>query len=198
MQYKNINYFHFEKIDSTNRFAKAQATTFAQDRLTCVIADEQSSAHGTYGKKWLSPQGNLAVSLCFFLPQDSSIVKHMAQFTTLCCAQVLKKKGFSPKIKWPNDLLLEKKKVAGVLVETVALKDVLCVIVGIGMNLNIDQKSLAQLDQPATSLSEQIPQVWHVEEILEPLLKLFIEDLQMFKKEGFSAFADSYAQFSNT
>jgi len=114
--FKSISYIHFDTIDSTNTWAKNNAKTLDPDQITCITALEQTAGRGRWLRKWISPKGqNIYATIYFCLSKNCKQLSNVGQILSLSCAKVLKSKGFLPQIKWPNDLLLEKKKVAGVL-----------------------------------------------------------------------------------
>lgn len=191
---KNIYYLHFDTLDSTNTWAKNNIHTLDPNELTCITAKEQTAGRGRFQRRWLSPRGeNIYATLFFTLPRTSKIVINLSQILSLSCATILKSKGFSPQIKWPNDLLLSGKKVAGILCESVSMKeDRLGIILGIGINVNMSKELLNTLDQPATSLAELSGHTWNLEEILEPLLRQFLQDLDILTKESFAPFLETY------
>lgn len=192
---KNIYYIHFDTIDSTNTWTKKNAATLDPDQLTCVTALEQTAGRGRFFRKWLSPKGqNIYATLFFCLPKDSPYLINLGQILSLSCIAVLKKKGFLPQIKWPNDILLDGKKVAGILCETVSFDDRTGIALGIGINVNMTQELLDTIDQPATSLAQLSGQTWTLEQILDPVLKQFIKDLEILQAEGFDAFRLAYDQ----
>jgi BirA family biotin operon repressor/biotin-[acetyl-CoA-carboxylase] ligase len=190
---KKIHYLHFDTLDSTNTWAKKNAETLDPDHLTCITALEQTAGRGRFNRKWISGRGqNVIATLFFTLPQEARILANLGQVLSLSCAAVLEKKGFSPKIKWPNDLLLSGKKVAGILCETASFKERLAIILGIGINVNLPEELLATIDQPATSLAQQSGKTWDLNQILEPLVTQFTIDLERLEKEGFAPFQAAY------
>jgi BirA family biotin operon repressor/biotin-[acetyl-CoA-carboxylase] ligase len=190
---KNIYYIHFDTIDSTNTWTKKNAATLDAYQLTCVTALEQTSGRGRFFRKWISPKGqNIYATLFFCLPLDCPYIMNLGQILSLSCIAVLKKKGFAPQIKWPNDIVLEGKKVSGILCETVSIEDRIGIVLGIGINVNMSNELLETIDQPATSLAQLSGQTWTLEQILDPLLKQFLNDLDVLLKEGFEPFRASY------
>lgn len=190
---KNICYIHFDTIDSTNTWAKKNAPTLDPDQLTCVTALEQTAGHGRHARKWISPKGqNIYATLYFILPQSFPYLINLGQILSLSCIAVFKKNGFHPQIKWPNDILLDGKKVAGVLCETVSIEDRLGIVLGVGINVNMQKELLDTIDQPATSLAQLSGQIWNLEQLLEPILQQFIADLEMLRTKGFEPFQKTY------
>jgi BirA family transcriptional regulator, biotin operon repressor / biotin---[acetyl-CoA-carboxylase] ligase len=190
---KNIYYIHFDTIDSTNTWTKKNAATLDPNQLTCVTALEQTAGRGRFFRKWMSPKGqNIYASLYFCLPRECPYIINLGQILSLSSIAVLKKKGFSLQIKWPNDILLDGKKVAGILSETVFFEDRISVILGIGINVNMSQQLLETIDQPATSLAQLSGQTWTLEQILEPVLMQFLKDLDILLTKGFEPFRSGY------
>jgi len=190
---KNIYYIHFDTIDSTNTWTKKNAATLDQNQLTCVTALEQTAGRGRLNRKWESPKGqNIYATLYFCLPRDCPYIANLGQILSLSCIAVLKKKGFSPAVKWPNDILLDHKKVAGILCETVSFEDRIGIVLGIGININMSPELLDTIDQPATSLAQLSGQTWNLEQIIEPILKQFIHDLETLQEKGFAPFHRAY------
>jgi BirA family biotin operon repressor/biotin-[acetyl-CoA-carboxylase] ligase len=119
--------YRFDEVDSTNEYAKSLIEHAPEG--TIVVADRQTAGKGRLNKSWYSPEGGLWMSVILYPPDASliSIIAGIAICETLVCHGVL------AVIKWPNDILLNKKKIAGTLVEIVDTT----VICGIGINLNI-------------------------------------------------------------
>jgi BirA family biotin operon repressor/biotin-[acetyl-CoA-carboxylase] ligase len=137
----------FDSIGSTNDEALAWATEGARD-FSLVIADEQTTGRGRAGRRWVTPQGTaLAFSLILrptLTPSPSpEYGRGESVFPTLFTGlgalsllSVLKKRGLKPQVKWPNDILLNRKKVAGILVESIWTGDALdTVVLGMGVNV---------------------------------------------------------------
>ncbi len=192
---KQINYIHFQSIDSTNTWAKNNAVILDPDHITCITAHEQTSGRGSFQKKWISPKGvNLYATYYFCIPPSSSYIPNLGQIFSISCCKMLKNFKFSPQIKWPNDILLEEKKVAGILCETIQLQKSLGVILGIGLNINMTNQTLCEIDQKATSLHLISNQQWDIEKILDNLTSCFLEDLKTLESQGFQPFASFYEE----
>jgi len=142
---------HFKTVPSTNAIAKK----YKKAPWTVILADEQVSGYGKGKRFWYSPKGGLYFSIV--LPktkiEDLQILTISSAFIV---AKVLKENfSFSPLIKLPNDVLINQRKVCGVLVENVVSKDVKSSVIGIGLNTNI--KSFPDnLKNKATSLEIEL------------------------------------------
>lgn len=180
---------HLDTVDSTNTYAKAHAAEFPQHQLSCVYAEEQTAGRGRQQKTWVSPKGvNLYVTFFCSLPSNTPHLTSIGQVLALSCASVFLQYGLSPQIKWPNDIQLGGKKVAGILCETIFHSSLVDLFLGIGINVNMDQSVLMQIDQPATSLAQETGHPWDKKKLLQKIQTQFSLDVQRFKEEGFAPF----------
>ena len=146
---------HFEAIDSTNAkaFELAQDGAFAGE---AVIAETQTAGKGRRGRTWVSPPGqNLAVSVILrpdVAPQRACEITLVA---AVALAETIREAGVQATIKWPNDIQIDGRKVAGILTELSAEADrVAFIVLGMGVNLNSGLKDFpAEVAEIATSLS---------------------------------------------
>ena len=145
----------YNQIGSTNDLALAWATSGAPD-LAMVYAEEQTAGRGRGSRTWFTPPGAaLAFSLIFQpRPTEQPSIPLFSALGALAISEVLEVKGLHPEIKWPNDVLLRRRKVCGILAESVWSGDqVDSVIVGIGVNIKPESVPPAeQLNFPATCI----------------------------------------------
>jgi BirA family biotin operon repressor/biotin-[acetyl-CoA-carboxylase] ligase len=182
-----IHYVQLDSIDSTNNWVKSHLAELSP--LTCVTAEEQTAGRGRFKRHWISPRGeNIYASLYLTTPLGAAYLSNLGQIMAFACAKVLRGLGFKALLKWPNDVLIGDKKIAGVLTETVAHDDEIGVIIGIGLNVNMTPDSLATIGVPATSLFEQSKKKWDRQELTELLMNHFQQDLELLKKSGFEPF----------
>lgn len=187
--------YHFTSLDSTNTWAKRNAASFQQEKMTLVTAEEQTAGRGRFMRKWESPkEQNVYASFCFFIEKYSASIGNIPQVMAISAFQVLAELGFNPCLKWPNDVLLSNKKAAGILCETTSILGRLCVIVGIGININMPLNVLEKIDRPATSLFAETHQTYAVEEVILSLQKQFLANITRFFEEGFSPFLTLYKE----
>ena len=146
----NLKKFNYEKVNSTNDIAIQKIRKGFIKGI--VFADEQKKGRGQYGKKWVSLKGNLFLSIFTEIRKNISIKK----ITSINCNIVknILTKLFKTKItiKLPNDLLLNNKKVCGILQETITNNDKNFIIIGIGINLI---KNPIIKNYPTTNLLEE-------------------------------------------
>jgi BirA family biotin operon repressor/biotin-[acetyl-CoA-carboxylase] ligase len=161
---------YFEQTGSTNDVALAWAAAGAPD-LALVIAGQQTAGRGRGNHSWFTaPGAALAFSLVFRpLPGEVQSIPLFSALGALAVCEVLAAHGLHPEIKWPNDVLLNRKKVCGILAESVWLGAKVDSIV-LGLGLNIKPEALPppeQLTFPATCLEAELPPPWHTVEVLE-------------------------------
>lgn len=218
-----IERYHFQTLDSTNNFAKLHVDTFNREHLSIVTADQQTAGRGRLGRSWVSPaRQNLYATFCFFIDRERRDIGNLPQIMALAAAELLEQlssvpsqsaftgeRKFSPQLKWPNDLLLQGKKVAGILTETlscdapkgvnIAIQQeraagMLFVAVGVGININMTAEEAILIDRPATSLFIETQRQFVIEELLTELEGRFLRHLQCFLSEGFAPFLKDYQQ----
>jgi BirA family transcriptional regulator, biotin operon repressor / biotin---[acetyl-CoA-carboxylase] ligase len=128
---------YFDSLGSTNDEALAWAVRGASD-LSLIVADEQTTGRGRLGRPWFTPPAT-ALAFSLILRPRMDEIPHLARIvglTALALADAIGKLGLNPQIKWPNDVLLNGRKVAGVLIEsTWAGEEVDYVIIGVGLNV---------------------------------------------------------------
>ena len=127
-----------ETVGSTNDFLKERSREGAAG-WAVVVASRQTAARGRQGRAWLSPSGNLFLSLLLrpTLPAESAGLVPLA--AGVAAAEAAAEWGVAVQLKWPNDLVVRSRKLGGVLVEASAGAEGLeTVVVGVGMNLALD------------------------------------------------------------
>ncbi|MBL7790443.1 MAG: biotin--[acetyl-CoA-carboxylase] ligase [Chitinophagales bacterium] len=162
---------YFNEIDSTSDYLKVNKI----NHPLMVVADYQTKGRGQYGRVWDSESGkNLTFSFQFF-PEKLEIDHgfKISQMIALVLVEVLNEIIFPNRayIKWPNDIIINDKKVAGILIETTIEKDKIeKVIVGIGININ--QKKKSKVLPYANSLANLFPEInWDRIDLLNMLIK---------------------------
>jgi len=164
------NIIKFNKIDSTNSYALQEMENLNDEDI--ILADTQTKGKGRYNREWFSPpKKNLYFTICL----KKSFNKEKTNFFTCTAAvainKVLKNYNLNSTIKWPNDILVNNKKVGGILAEA----NKRGIALGIGLNVNMDKKLLKKIDQPATSLSEESKKDINREKVLNDILNNFFD-----------------------
>ena len=138
---------------------------------TVVIADEQTAGRGRLGRQWVSPPGtNLYFSVILCPP-----AAHLRQFSIICplaiCQAIEEVTGLAARIKWPNDVLVDDRKVSGVLLDAEIIGErVQYAVAGIGLNVNFDPSTHEDLREIATSLKRELGREVSREAVLAGLL----------------------------
>ncbi|HET7145503.1 MAG TPA: biotin--[acetyl-CoA-carboxylase] ligase [Anaerolineales bacterium] len=150
---------YFDSIGSTNDEALAWAATGAQD-LSIVIADEQTNGRGRLDRKWFTPKGS-ALAFSLILRPSAAQRPHLSRtvgLAALSIAESLTGLGLAVRIKWPNDILLNGCKTAGILIETVwSGEDIDSLVIGMGVNVyKTSVPPSESLQFPATSLEDAL------------------------------------------
>lgn len=177
---------YFESIGSTNDVALAWATEGAPD-LSLVIADEQTAGRGRLNRKWFTPKGSaLAVSL-ILRPAGRAPLSRTVGLAALSLADAARKLGLAPRIKWPNDILLNGKKVSGILIESVwAGSEIDSLVIGMGINvLKASVPPAEYLQFPATSLEDEIGSAPDREKFLHNVLSAFMIRRAQMESDAF-------------
>lgn len=167
---------YFDSLDSTNDVALAWLATNPPP-FSVVIADEQTAGRGRLGRRWLTPRGAaLAVSVILHpqvVPESLALINGLG---ALAISEALMKWNLEPKIKWPNDVLLNGRKVSGVLPEAHWEGEVLRGVV-LGMGINVRREAVPpqeMLNFPAGSVEEALGQPLARELILREVLSALI------------------------
>jgi BirA family biotin operon repressor/biotin-[acetyl-CoA-carboxylase] ligase len=177
----------FKETDSTNHQAKILAAN-GNAEGTLVIADSQRQGRGRLGRVWFSPPGqNLYVSIILRPPIPPSQAPQLTLMSAVALALTLQQVGLNAKIKWPNDILINQKKVAGILTEIgMEMDRVNWVVVGIGVNVNPSTHAIPFEIQPiATSIRIEKGTRFARTDLLCRLLKNFEMCYEQLKTEGF-------------
>ena len=174
-----------DAIDSTNDYLKRLSKESVLENYTIVMANEQTKGKGQMGAKWVSEKGkNLTMSILVKdVPLRNENIFDLNIVVAVSVLNVLKNIQIpNITIKWPNDILSDSKKMAGILIEN-SLKHngSFNAIVGIGLNLN--QTNFENLPQ-ATSLNCITGQIYDLEEIAIQLKKSLEEKLQILSKSS--------------
>lgn len=185
-KYIGKTYVYYSKIDSTNKKAKELATDGFEEG-TIVISEEQSLGRGRLGRVWYSPKGK-GIWVSIILKPD--IPTMMAPRITLIGAaavhSALEEFGIKSEIKWPNDIILNNKKVCGILTEMSGEMEKLnYIVMGIGINVNTEENELEnELNKIATSLKIECKKEICRKQLLCSLLNHFEGFYDDFKKHG--------------
>jgi BirA family transcriptional regulator, biotin operon repressor / biotin---[acetyl-CoA-carboxylase] ligase len=192
-------YHHYRRVGSTNDEALLLAAQGAEHG-TVVVAEEQTKGRGRLQRSWLSPAGcgvYLSVILRSRLPVPEA--PQAAMVAALALVKVVKESYRLPaSIKWPNDVLIEGKKLAGFLADMQSDQDYTrFMVIGIGINANQKESDLAgPFRYPATSLAVELGAPVQRQELLLSLLHRFEKEYDSFLKSGFGALLPEFERAS--
>ncbi len=189
---------YFDELDSTS--VKAREIAVDSPDGTVVIAEKQVGGRGRMGKKWHSPPGGIYLSIILKpeIPPDHA--HRLTLVSGVAATEVLKELGVAAEIKWPNDILINEKKVCGTLTEIDAEMDAVnYVIVGIGIDANIELEMLPSIAMlQATSLLEETGGVVDRVAITQRFLERFEQYYATFMDVGFSQILKHWREYSST
>ena len=183
-----------EVTSSTNADVRRMAEDGAKNGLL-VVADGQTLGKGRRGREWESPKGtNLYFSMLLkpnFSPDKASMVTLVAAYSV--AAVIRENTGLDAKIKWPNDIVVDKKKVCGILTEMSMERDYIHhIVVGIGINVN-EEEFPSELEGMATSLKNEKGSIVSRANLLSDILLQFETDYATFlEAESLKPFVDEY------
>lgn len=193
---KEIHYFR--ETESTNNMAREIAHSVEEG--TVVIAESQSGGRGRIGRKWLSPEGGIWLSI-ILKPKIQPL--HAARITLtagLAVARTIQGFGLEAGIKWPNDILIKGKKVCGILTEMEAELDRIdyCVV-GIGIDANVDTELFpGEIRETSTSLKKELGHTVNRNEFVRRLLEEFEKEYLKFQGGDFSSILEEWRNMSET
>ena len=177
------------EIDSTNRFLLKEASDAAPSGTAC-LAEYQSSGRGRRGRQWLSPYGsNLALSLLWRFNDGTGRLGGLSLAVAVALMRCLTELGVSSAgIKWPNDILINGHKLAGILLDVAGQSAGPCyVVMGIGLNYRMPESMDSEIDQAWTDL-------WHVgiesdrNIVAGRLLHHLLRVVRKYQEQGLEAF----------
>jgi BirA family biotin operon repressor/biotin-[acetyl-CoA-carboxylase] ligase len=185
------------EVDSTNRYALQNIDMFPDRQI--IVADRQTAGYGRLGRTWISHiPGNLYVSVILKPvkpPEDPSILPALSLYASLRLCELLLEDGIEAQIKWPNDVVVHDKKIAGILGETSFRGErFMGYVLGMGVNLNMDSRDLASIDRPATSVGLVMGREVDREIFLNRLVQAFFRGYERFLARGFSMIRSEYTK----
>jgi BirA family biotin operon repressor/biotin-[acetyl-CoA-carboxylase] ligase len=192
------NIEHFEEIDSTNGYALRSLQSLTDRQV--IVSDVQTCGKGRMNRTWVSDKkGNVYMSIVL-KPCDKvnnqlslTIIRETTQYMSVIVCKTLESYSVETEIKWPNDVLISGKKIAGILSQSSVRGDNFKgLVLGVGVNLNLSQEDVDKIDQPATALNLQTGVPVDRDSFIESLLDRFFEDYETFLSTGFSLIMEDY------
>ncbi len=179
---------YYPSLPSTMDIARQEARLGATEGTT-IIAGEQTAGRGRLSRTWLTPGGNIALSVILY--PRLALLPSMVMLASLAVVYAIESAaGLKPAIKWPNDILINGKKVCGILIENDLKGDkVNYSIIGIGINVNFSPAGNTGVQYPATSLAAETGGDVSRPEVIRSLL-VEMERFYLVLSAGGSVFED--------
>ncbi|NLK51981.1 MAG: biotin--[acetyl-CoA-carboxylase] ligase [Syntrophomonadaceae bacterium] len=192
---------YYDEVETTNEAARRLAQQGAMEG-TLVVAERQTRGKGRLGRHWVSPRGEGLWFSFILRPQMLPVEAPRATLVSaVAVARAIRQlTGLEVKIKWPNDLLLEGKKVTGILTEmNCEIDRINYLVVGIGINVNLDPDTFpSEISKVATSISfclnRKVSRVLLLQKCLEELEHYY----NTWKNSGFESILVEWRELSYT
>jgi BirA family biotin operon repressor/biotin-[acetyl-CoA-carboxylase] ligase len=168
---------YYPSVTSTNEIAKQEARRGAIEG-TVIVTGEQTRGRGRLKRAWLTPEGNIALSIILY--PDISYLPSVIMLASLAVVYSIEEvTGLKSQIKWPNDVLINGKKVCGILVESdVQGNAVNYTVIGIGININLKPADFPEIQLTATSLFNElgrgVPRLSLIQHLLVEIERLYL------------------------
>lgn len=182
----------FASLPSTNAWVLDHAAELRDGDV--VQAHIQTSGRGRLGRTWMSiPGGGLTFTVYLDAGRWQALAPNLGQVAAWAVVRTARDLGLVTLLKWPNDVMADDRKLAGILVETTGLGDGYAL--GIGLNVNIDSRQLAAagVDRPAVSLRELSGRALDAERVLGKLLKHLEACLGKVREDGLAPMLAAWA-----
>ncbi len=199
-QISDVNIIVEPVINSTNQYMLERIPSLKSGD-TC-LAEYQSAGRGRRGRQWVSPFGcNLYLSMYWKLDQGPAAAIGLSLVVGIVIAETLNKISQEKvKVKWPNDLYMNDKKLAGILVElTGKTGDAAHIIIGIGINIGMNKNNIESsntITQEWSSLRDEVEDIER-NELSVNIIKALRESLVIFENEGLKPFLDRWFKLDN-
>lgn len=187
------NIYTYEQVDSTNIIAKRMAAQ-GQAEGSFIIAEEQIKGRGRMDRNWLSPSGK-GVWISFILRPDILPMK-ASEITFVVAVGIMEgikaHTGLDVKIKWPNDLLLNNKKICGILTEISAeIERIKYIVAGVGINVAQKKEDFPdEIKEKASSLERELGQKINRNQLIQNVIEEMERVYFLYREEGFEKILD--------
>ncbi|GAB6263838.1 bifunctional biotin--[acetyl-CoA-carboxylase] ligase/biotin operon repressor BirA [Photobacterium sp. CCB-ST2H9] len=185
-------------IDSTNQYMLDRIGQLPKGAV--CLAEYQQAGRGRRGRQWLSPFGsNLYFSMYWRLDAGVAAAMGLSLVVGLAVTKTLQKLGAKDiKVKWPNDLYYQDKKLAGILVEMSGKAgDAAHLVIGMGLNLTMTNTDPETVGQPWANLAEACQPMPDRNQLAAAIIAEMTETLQRYEDVGMAGFVDEWDQYDN-
>lgn len=177
--------------ESTNSYLLNKASDHMGKRYA-VLAEKQESGRGRRGRTWVSPFGkNIYLSMLWSFSGGLGSLEGLSLVIAIAVERALAELGVADaKLKWPNDVYLKDKKLAGILLEVSGEYSGYCqVVIGIGLNIKLSDYDAVSINQPWAQLSEHLGGIDR-NSVAAAVINQLIKTIEQFDKQGFESFQD--------
>lgn len=189
-----FKFYYFKTLTSTNNQARELAKKNKNNLV--IIAEKQRKGRGRFGRKWSSGLGGLYMTI---LIKESNLdnVKYLTFIAAVSVTKTIKKfTNLNAKVKWPNDVLVNNKKICGILTEIVSGKENY-VLIGIGVNVN-QEKFSKDIIKIATSLKIESNKNFNIKNISKIIIKNFNSLYNYYNQKNYKKIINIWKQHSHT
>lgn len=187
------------KVSSTNDWVKRLASAEAQEGIV-IVAETQTGGYGRNGRKWFSPKGGLWFSVLLKPKTKAAETAKLVFVVSLAVAQTLRESfGLNAETKWPNDVLVNGKKICGILAEMKTRgENIHYAIVGVGLNVNfkVQERLPKTVADGATSVEDELGKQVDYRGLLFAVLERLDRVYEMFLKEGSDAVLERWKELA--
>lgn len=180
---------HFQVLDSTQEEIRKIVSDLKANTIASCTANSQLKGRATHNRSWTSPPDvNIYVSFAFKINHLSTmpiISINLPQIVGLSVAKTLQYYKLKPQLKWVNDVLINNKKIGGILCEASTLASETIYTVGIGLNINMSKEDCDLHNQPVTSMIVETNKKFDKEMVYQILEKNFVDCIELYFNHGF-------------
>ncbi|MFW5889176.1 MAG: biotin--[acetyl-CoA-carboxylase] ligase [Bacillota bacterium] len=171
-----MNIIKFKSLDSTNQYLKENYKKFNNYQI--IWAKKQTKGLGRKANTWYANENSLTFSFILKEKLKTKAIELLPIYLATIIHKVISQYNNYCFIKWPNDIYIKNKKLAGILIESIYQEKLQVIIIGIGINLN-NQEFPDEIKAKTTSLKLETNKTYQSEEILKKIVKLFKQELLM-------------------
>jgi BirA family biotin operon repressor/biotin-[acetyl-CoA-carboxylase] ligase len=186
----------FESISSTNDFLKNKPLS---PHLSICLAEHQTRGRGRMGRSWTSPFGrNIHCSFSYVFNRDISEISGLSLVIGILIAKTLESfdQRLKPLLKWPNDIYMNNKKIGGILIDLMAEANGSCrAIIGIGLNINMKDQALEDVNKPWTSLENLLNAKIDRNILVAQIIDSVLNGVDVFLEKGMDPFLSEWSHY---
>jgi BirA family biotin operon repressor/biotin-[acetyl-CoA-carboxylase] ligase len=199
-QHVGKDLYVYREVGSTNTLAKFLSETGAENG-TVVIAEKQTAGKGRSGKAWESPLGGVWLSIILTPDVNHSNLPFITLATGVAVAKALEKIGIkNSEIKWPNDIIINDRKVCGILTEAMTkLNAIESVIIGVGIDVNVNYDQLPEeLQEITTTVEKELKKKTDENHLIRLFLEEFEKTSELFSRKEYEEILKEWRKRSYT